>query len=61
MKNLIALALATMFAITFPPHPKTVDFQMNQLCLDHPEKNCTEIVEYCREALETGNECYIIN
>lgn len=61
MKNLtIIIFAAAMIGMVKTPHPQTVSFKLNALCQDHPEKECTEIVEYCRESLESGNECYII-
>lgn len=60
MKDLIALAIAVAFCLALPPHPKTVDFKLNQLCVEHPAQPCADLQEYCREALEKGHECYII-
>lgn len=64
MKDLIILLVSTALAVPMlmaaPPHPKTVQFQLNKLCVDYPTQPCADLQEYCREALEKGHECYII-
>ncbi len=59
----IALILASLMGLaTFTvPHPKTVQFKLSVLCHEYPEKDCTQLKEYCQEALERGHECYITN
>jgi len=49
-------------AIYYTPVSKTgVAIQVGLLCREHPDKNCEAIYDYCHEALEKGNECYLLN
>lgn len=61
LKYLGVILLASAFCFMLPPHPKTVDFQLQVMCSNHPDKPCKDIIEYCKQALSTGNECYIID
>jgi hypothetical protein len=57
-KIIILLASAFMGIGLATPHEKTIEFKIAKLCNDHPDKECQELDNYCRESLEKGFECY---
>lgn len=37
----------------------TKEKKLKELCRANPEVECQKLRDYCDEALETGNECYL--
>ncbi len=57
---IVTAIIYTALSINIPSE-RTVDFQLKYLCSIHTDKECADIIDYCREALSTGNECYIVD
>lgn len=39
---------------------KTVEEKLQELCDENRDAPCNDLKDYCREALEKGQECYVI-
>jgi hypothetical protein len=59
--KLIAISIAAFLILTSSKeHEATVDFKIADLCAEHKDKDCKDIDNYCRESLERGFDCLIV-
>ena len=58
---IIALYVLVLLGWNSTPNERAVSFKLSVLCTDNPQYDCAEIVDYCKESLDKGFDCYITN